>query len=414
MIKLKWAVSVLCIAMLFLLSLIGTSSAWWVRPEVGSAYGIYLIYDTSLTYLGVIFGEYKSPSSNDARGFRFSNAGGLEYNEAGSWVDLEAAFGDMLKSTYDTNADGEVDSAAALSGTITESQISDLDHTDPNAIHDTDLDTFSELQDQIADKTLVNEEDNADFDGDVSIAGQLLACTSSICSRFWGPYKANSTMESNGEFQIVHDLSDYGINQAMAAIYATTVHYLPGITAANMANAAAHYRIVVNESGEYDFEAPGGATKYIPFEMRIGTPVTNLGVVDFRQGFDATNWHSYAKRVALSGSNTTSILYLPVQLPADFASFYAGTNIYINVLSSDRANNTITMSIIDDTGDVDDGVNDADIEPGSDATWAEASDQLTETDGNYASDWVYIMVTVNLDSADYYYIGEGYILYTTN
>ena len=156
-------------------------------------------------------------------------------------------------------------------------------------------------------------------------------------------------------------------------------------------------------------------TKYIPFEMRLGIPVTNLTVVDSRQGMDATNWHGYAKRIALSGSDTSSSLYFAVQLPADFDSFYSGTNIYLNVLASDRANNTITLSVYDDTGDVDDGVNGADIEPGSDATWAEASDQLTETDANYAaSDWIYIKVDVSLDSADYYYIGEGYILYTTS
>ncbi len=156
-------------------------------------------------------------------------------------------------------------------------------------------------------------------------------------------------------------------------------------------------------------------TKYIPFEMRLGIPVTDLSVVDFRQGMDTTNLHVYAKRIALSGSNTSSLLWLAVQLPADFDSFYDGTNIYVNVLSSDRVNNTITLFVFDDTGDVDDGVDGADIEPGNDATWWEASDQLTETDANYAaSDWIYIRVNVNLDDADYYYIGEGYILYTTN
>lgn len=172
-----------------------------------------------------------------------------------------------------------------------------------------------------------------------------------------------------------------------------------------------------NKSGTWENVAAGGGgsggNEYIPFEMRLGIPKLNLNIVDLRQGMDTTNWHSYAKRTAISGTDTQSNLWLAVQLPSDFDSFYNGTNIWIQVYSNDRANNTITLSVYDDTGDVDDGVNAADIEPGSDATWAEASDQITETDANYAAgDWIFLEVIVVLDTNDYYYIGEGHIRYT--
>lgn len=156
-----------------------------------------------------------------------------------------------------------------------------------------------------------------------------------------------------------------------------------------------------------------GGNEYLSFEVRFGVPKLNLDIVDLRQGMDTTNWHPYAKRTALSGADTQSNLWAAVQLPSDFDSFYSGTNIWIQVYSNDRANNTITLSVYDDTGDVDDGVNAADIEPGSDATWAEASDQITETDANYAAgDWIFLEVIVVLDANDYYYIGEGHIRYT--
>ena len=167
-------------------------------------------------------------------------------------------------------------------------------------------------------------------------------------------------------------------------------------------------------TGDFEWEASaGGGNDYIPFEMRLGIPTTNLDDVDTRQGIDTTNWHAYVNRTGLTGAaNDASQMYIPVQLPSDFSAFYTDTNIWVQVYSSDRANNTITLSVYDDTGDVDDGVNGADIEPGSDATWTEASDRITETDANYAAgDWIYIMVEVNLDAADYYYIGDGYIRY---
>lgn len=182
----------------------------------------------------------------------------------------------------------------------------------------------------------------------------------------------------------------------------------------NIAPASGKVSVTLNGK-DIDIDIPA-TTKYIPFEIRLGIPFTNLTVVDVRQGVDLTNWHLYLNRLALSGANTISSMFLPVQLPADFGEFYqGGDNIFINVLSSDRANNLIVLWVYDDTGDVDNGVNGADIEPGSDATWAEASDKITETDADYAAgDWVYIRVYVDLDIGDYYWIGEGYILYTTN
>jgi len=159
-----------------------------------------------------------------------------------------------------------------------------------------------------------------------------------------------------------------------------------------------------------------GGNAYLPFEMRLGVPPStgnNNDVIDFRQDWASPGYRTYARRKALSGADTASSMYLGVQLPPDFDSFYAGTNIWVQVYSTDRANNTITMSVYDDTGDVDDGVNAADIEPGSDSTWAEASDQITETDANYAAgDWIWIKIEVNLDNGDAYLIGEGHIRYT--
>ncbi len=154
-----------------------------------------------------------------------------------------------------------------------------------------------------------------------------------------------------------------------------------------------------------------GLTKYIPFELRLGIPETNLDVIDFRQGRDSMRM--YAKREALSGSDTTSYLYLVFQLPNDFGSFYSGTNIYIDTYTTDKDNgNTLTMTFFDATADADTGVTSASVLPTANTTWQEKTDQITESD-YYAGDWVGFRFTVNLDSGDSHLIGQGHLVYTT-
>ncbi len=161
----------------------------------------------------------------------------------------------------------------------------------------------------------------------------------------------------------------------------------------------------------YTWVDPASTTGYIPFEMRLGVPENNLNVIDFRQGWAAGAYRNYARRTALSGTDTSSDLYLGIQLPSDFSSFPGSANIYINVFSIDYANNTITLTVYDDAGDPDDGVSGASINTSADSVWQEKSDQLTEA--YTAGDWIWIKVNMTLDSAgdDYYLIGEGHIVY---
>ena len=179
----------------------------------------------------------------------------------------------------------------------------------------------------------------------------------------------------------------------------------------------ANQHLAVNGTANgYEFvDAPSCTnTKFLPFEMRLGVPPSignNNDIIDFRQDRLAGTIRTYAKRTALSGTNTASSMYLGVQLPADFNSFYSGTNIYIYVYTNDYANNTITLTVYDDGGDPDDGVNAASINPTANTNWQEKSDQLTES--YTAGDWIWIKIEVNLDSGDYYYLGEGYIKYDT-
>ncbi len=155
----------------------------------------------------------------------------------------------------------------------------------------------------------------------------------------------------------------------------------------------------------------GGGNTYLPFEMRLGVPENNLGVIDLRQGWAPGQYRTYARRTALSGTDTSSDLYRGIQLPSDYSSFPGSTNIYIWVFSSDYTNNTITITVLDNAGDPDDGVNGASINPSADSAWQEKSDQLTES--YTAGDWIWIKVNMTLDSAgdDYYLIGEGHIVY---
>ena len=80
----------------------------------------------------------------------YLRAGGAD--TAPSWAALPGG-GDMLKSTYDTNANSVVDNSEQLGGTAA-------------ALYAklADFDTFSELDTLVADKTLVNEEDVATID----------------------------------------------------------------------------------------------------------------------------------------------------------------------------------------------------------------------------------------------------------
>ena len=157
----------------------------------------------------------------------------------------------------------------------------------------------------------------------------------------------------------------------------------------------------------------GGATKYIPFEMRFGVPVTNLELVDIRMGRDGTR--NYVKRIGIgAAANTTSYQIVDIMLPADFVDFLSGEdNIFLDVYSSDRVNNTITLTVEDDTGGNDAGVDGLDIEPSVDATWEEMSGEITgaSSAGYQPGEKISITVTVNLDLADYYWIGMGYLKY---
>jgi hypothetical protein len=151
-----------------------------------------------------------------------------------------------------------------------------------------------------------------------------------------------------------------------------------------------------------------GINQYLEVLTQLGVPSSNLGVVDIRSGASwADPAHVWIVRQALSGTNTLSDMLFKVQLSSDFDGFYAGANIFVHVYSNDRVNNGITIYVYDDAGNVDAGVNGAIIEPSADATWEQMSDQLT---GSYsAGDWIYIRINVDLDSGDYYRIGEMYL-----
>lgn len=160
--------------------------------------------------------------------------------------------------------------------------------------------------------------------------------------------------------------------------------------------------------------AGGGGNNYLPFEMRLGVPETNLEKIDIRQG--RSGQRLYVKRTHLTADGSTSSdLYMMVQLPSWFdGSFYDGNNIFLDVYKSDADGDcSVTLTVLDEAGDPDDGVNAVDITPNSNVTWEQKSDQLTETGsaGGYnAGDWIIIKITVTLiDQNDAIWIGPAYL-----
>lgn len=159
-----------------------------------------------------------------------------------------------------------------------------------------------------------------------------------------------------------------------------------------------------------DDNVSSGGNEYLPFEMRLGVSETNLDKIDHRQG--RSGMRLYAKRVHLTADGSTSSdLYMTVQLPSWFdGSFYAGTNIWVDIYKSDADGDcSATLTVYDDGGDADDGVNGATITPTANTTWETKTDQLTET--NYtAGDWITIKVSVTLvDQNDAIWIGPAYL-----
>ena len=103
----------------------------------------HLIYDG--TYYAILFGAEDDPTSNDARGIRYS-AGDIEYNDAGAWTDIGTGGGaTQLSELSDVGVTTPTDKNVLVadgdsweSRALVEADISDLDHTDVNAVHLTD------------------------------------------------------------------------------------------------------------------------------------------------------------------------------------------------------------------------------------------------------------------------------------
>lgn len=180
---------------------------------------------------------------------------------------------------------------------------------------------------------------------------------------------------------------------------------------------AAGQHLAVN-SGANGYEwvsaAGSGGTGYIPFELRLGVPDLNLSVIDFRQAWASGAFRTYGKRVGLSGTNTSSDLYLMVQLPGDFSSFGTGTyNMFVIVWASDSVNNSLSFTVLDSAGDPDNGVNAAVHTFAASSAWETFQDKVTEVDYS-AGDWVIVKMSVNLDANDQFLFGEGWFEYVKN
>jgi hypothetical protein len=165
-----------------------------------------------------------------------------------------------------------------------------------------------------------------------------------------------------------------------------------------------------------DFDVDAGvvtlATKTLklPFEFVLGShddTDANLGDVDPRQGFDATNMHHYQRRATMTGlTNEVSYWWAKVLLPTNFTGFPASNNAHVNVRASDETNNTLTIAAYDDEANLDSGCNSAHSFVADD-TWELWEDEIT--DSYDAGDWVYFKYTVNLDGDDTFDIAEGWI-----
>jgi hypothetical protein len=144
--------------------------------------------------------------------------------------------------------------------------------------------------------------------------------------------------------------------------------------------------------------------------MWLGFPETNLRIIDPLIGRDGER--IYARRVHITtDGSTSSSHHFVVRLPSWFdGSFGSSDNIHIDMYKIDGNDNiTVTLTVYDDAGDPDDGVNGVSIDPVGDEGWETFDDELTET--NYvAGALIRIEVALTLvDKNDEIWIGPCYI-----
>jgi hypothetical protein len=166
-------------------------------------------------------------------------------------------------------------------------------------------------------------------------------------------------------------------------------------------------------TGTHDFSSAtvvGIRNVFVPFGGWDAVPVTNLGVIDYRQGLSGEI--RYGSRVHLtSAGSTASETDLLVPIPSWFdGSFPASANLYVMIYRSDAdADGSVTLTAYNRAGTADAGVNGVDVEPTANTTWETKSFTLSGS-GYTSGETIRLKFSHTLvDQNDAHWIGPGYV-----
>ena len=165
---------------------------------------------------------------------------------------------------------------------------------------------------------------------------------------------------------------------------------------------------------DYD-DAGKDGNNYIEVPVMVGSADTNLGYMYIysRVAYGSNPSYVAVERYNghLSLNNQSSNYTMAVQLPSDYSSMYAGTNIFVDTYCNDHTNNDLRIYVYNEAGTLDAGLGSYwDIDPAGSGSWNQDTEQLT---GTYsAGDWIIVRWYTDLDMDDYARIKCLYIRYT--
>jgi len=129
-------------------------------------------------------------------------------------------------------------------------------------------------------------------------------------------------------------------------------------------------------------------------------------------GYDSTNHRGYWRCTSSSASQDYRYS-IDIQLPQNFSAFTGSNSISVDVRSSDYANCTATLTMLDNANAADSTINGTDVSPDANNTWKTTS---AEPGSSYsAGQWIKLRIQVgNVDASDTTDVGRVLVSYLSS